>query len=394
MFNSIFSHTNFYQLCFLSGPQIDLVWLVILRHSIATYSQLWNNNPMTTSQLTTSTIADFIEWNKKKQLILNPEFQRRNVWTLPAKIFLIDTILRELSLPKFYIRTKLDLSTQKSIREVVDGQQRLTAILEFADDKFVLSSRAGEFKGFKYSTLPTELQENFLKYQLAVELLTNASDTEVLEVFSRLNNYGLVLNSAEKRHAEFQGSFKWAVRNKSKEYSSLWNSYKIISIQQRLRMADDSTIAELYGILLEGVQTGGEGYLNKIYKRYDADIPNQKEIELKLDSVIRVMNESFSDVLQGGLGRRPNFIMFFAAVAHSLFGLPQGALDYLPAVKPIKIDDNSSLSLGRLNDVLLDSDGISGAGDLTKFKYAASNTTQNIKSRNVRFIAIYSAITE
>src|SRR3546814_1397457 len=76
-----------------------------------------------------------------------------------AKSYLIDTILRQLPMPKVYLRTRVDLESKKSIREVVDGQQRLRAIIEFSDDKFALSKRAGEFAGTRYSTLQTELQE-------------------------------------------------------------------------------------------------------------------------------------------------------------------------------------------------------------------------------------------
>src|SRR3546814_15892 len=104
-------------------------------------------------------IADFLDWHKEKRLVLNPEFQRGSVWTAAAKTYLIDTILRQLPMPKVYLRTRVDLESKKSIREVVDGQQRLRAIIEFSDDKFALSKRAGEFAGTRYSTLQTELQE-------------------------------------------------------------------------------------------------------------------------------------------------------------------------------------------------------------------------------------------
>jgi hypothetical protein len=37
-------------------------------------------------------IADFLDWHSKKLLVLNPEFQRRAVWTTSAKILLVDTV--------------------------------------------------------------------------------------------------------------------------------------------------------------------------------------------------------------------------------------------------------------------------------------------------------------
>ena len=140
-------------------------------------------------------ISDILEWHRAKTLRLNPDFQRRSVWTPAAKVFLIDTILRQLPIPKVYIRTKVDPESQLSYREVVDGQQRLRAVIDFASDKLTLSIRAKEFSGLRYSELDQEDKENFLAYSIGIDQLINASDDDVLEVFSRLNSYTLPLKS-------------------------------------------------------------------------------------------------------------------------------------------------------------------------------------------------------
>ena len=44
----------------------------------------------------------------------------------------------------------MDLVTKMATREVVDGQQRVRAIIDFARDEFALSSRAKEFRGLTY----------------------------------------------------------------------------------------------------------------------------------------------------------------------------------------------------------------------------------------------------
>ena len=161
-------------------------------------------------------VSDFLEWHQKKALILNPDFQRGDVWSPAAKTFLIDTILRKLPIPKVSLRTSVDVVSKKSLREVVDGQQRLRAILNFAEDKVALTKRASEYAGKKYSTLTPEEQEGFLSYAIAVDQLLNASTDDVLEVFARLNSYTVTLNPPEKRHGKYQGEFKWAIRNSCK----------------------------------------------------------------------------------------------------------------------------------------------------------------------------------
>ena len=118
-------------------------------------------------------ISDFLQWFKEKALAPNPYFQRGAVWVPAARVFFIDTILRRLPIPKIYIRTKIDLNTKKSVREIVDGQQRLRTIIDFSEDKLALTKRAGEFSGLKYSTLSDEQKETFLTYAIGVEQLIN-----------------------------------------------------------------------------------------------------------------------------------------------------------------------------------------------------------------------------
>src|SRR2546428_2618250 len=77
-------------------------------------------------------VADFISWQRANTLVLSPEFQRRSVWKPGAKSYLIDTIVRGLPIPIIFIRDRrTDLNSLESVREVVDGQQRLRTVIGF-----------------------------------------------------------------------------------------------------------------------------------------------------------------------------------------------------------------------------------------------------------------------
>jgi uncharacterized protein with ParB-like and HNH nuclease domain len=69
-----------------------------------------------------------------------PEWQREVVWGDSKKQNLIDTILRGWKLPKFYF---LRITENPEGYEVVDGQQRLSAIYEFSDNELLLSESTG-----------------------------------------------------------------------------------------------------------------------------------------------------------------------------------------------------------------------------------------------------------
>jgi uncharacterized protein with ParB-like and HNH nuclease domain len=72
----------------------------------------------------TYSINDFLEWQNNDQLELSPRYQRKAVWSEGAKSYLLDTIIQGKPIPKVFIRQKLNPRTKKSVREVVDGQQR------------------------------------------------------------------------------------------------------------------------------------------------------------------------------------------------------------------------------------------------------------------------------
>jgi hypothetical protein len=329
-------------------------------------------------------IHDFTSWHEKRELVLNPSFQRRSVWDVQAKVLLIDTILRKMPVPKIYMRTKLDTRTKRSIREVVDGQQRLRAILDFANDDLTLTKRAGEFAGLKYSDLDDDLQEQFLSYPLAVDSLLNASDTDVLDVFARLNSYTVSLVAAEKRHAKFQGDFKWAVHNAAKDWRDLWETYKIVTGRDRLRMGDDSLMAEMYGILLDGVTDGGATRIERLYADKDESFPEEDSTRKSLDTVLTYMLDSFGDLVRDtALRRGPQFLMFFGAVAAQTVGIPVGQLRAADVARNGTVDKQGAMGrLGRLVEAL-ESD--EPPRSMERFVEASKGTTQRIATRSVRY---------
>ena len=327
--------------------------------------------------------------------MLNAEFQRRSVWPPAAKAYLIDTVLRGRPMPKIYLRTRTDLRTRRSYREVIDGQQRLKAIEDFANNQFALGSKHdtfGEFAGMTYADLDEEAKGGFLSYQIGVEQLFNASDEEVLDIFHRLNAYGLDVNSQELRHGRYQGAFRSAVAQASRRWAILWDKYKVVGLRARVRMADDELMAQMFGIVLEGVVDGGQPAINKLYKSYDGSLPS--DAANKVDEIIEYILQEFSEILETGLARGPHFLMLFAAVGHALFGIPAGRVaDEMPRRAKDALTDIAAVraNLGTLADVLV-MDVTDVPERLKAFKFASAGSTQRIKSRKERLIPLYRAL--
>ena len=345
-------------------------------------------------------ISDLFGWIKSKELVLSPQFQRADIWTSSAQSYFIDTLLRGLPIPSIYIRLVTDRETKTSYREVVDGQQRLATIVKFIDGKLTLDKRAKEFYGKTYDTLDDEDQERFLAYQMSVEQLFGADDDTVLDIFHRINAYGISLNKQELRHGKFQGGrykgeFRLAVIKGAERWEILWSKYQVVTVRNRVRLLHHELVAQLLGVILDGVTDGGQPKIDKLYERYDAQVPEGAED--RFDQVCDYMVTHFPDVLKTKLGGGPHFMMLFAVVAHALFGIPEGDMGGQNPDLPTR--DTSALSdtSASIANLLALADVFELSGDdvparFASFKVSIAGTTQRIKSRSVRFLTLYRAL--
>ena len=333
------------------------------------------------------TIADFLKWNDDDELILNPKFQRGNVWPPPARSYLIDSLLRGYPIPKILLRTAVDRDSRRTIRDVVDGQQRLRTIIEFAGNRFALGSKASEFRGMRYADLEDEQKDSFLAYKLTCEQLINASDDDVLEVFVRINSYAVPVNEPELRNPRFETEFSDLVKTVTKRIRPIWE-LGVLSDRERVRMMDQSFVAEVLGFWIFGMTDGGESKLTKMYEtlkgRTAEDLPNE-------DAVVAMFLETavIAEEFKGEpLVQRPHLLMMIAAMMYMEGQLPildtEGSLNLrdVPAPEDMLNDFQSAMDqLSALNVAL--------SGEETRYDVVGfldtRTTTHRMKSRQARF---------
>lgn len=271
----------------------------------------------------TYSINDFVEWDAAGQLELNPRFQRRPVWTDKAKSFLIDTILRGKPIPKIFIRQKINVSTKTSTREVVDGQQRLRTILSFIKDGFVVSKRQNPtYGGTLFSQLPEENQAQVLAYELSVDLLINLPDSEVLDIFSRLNSYAVVLNEQEKINANHFGPFKVLADKIGHKYYEYWTNQSVLTPKQIMRMLEVNLVADLLIAMLEGIKSKKQ--VKRYYDLYETTFDYDTDaLEVDFDLVISAIESLYPEGISDSEFHRPHlFYSLFTAIVHRVRGVP------------------------------------------------------------------------
>lgn len=330
-------------------------------------------------------INDFIQWNETDQLVLSPKFQRKEVWSEKAKSYLIDTIIRGKPIPKVFIRQILNAMSRKTVREVVDGQQRLRAILAYMNDGFVISKTHNKkFGGLYFSELSTvdpDIQNELLNYEISVDLLTNISDGDVLDIFARLNSYAVPLNEQEKIHARHFSLFKLMVEDTAHDLHDFWVDNKIISNSKILRMEDVALCSELYIGMLDGIQT--KKSVSKYYEKYEKDDISEvdfQDLKAQFINVIDLISEMFSDNLKNSNFKRIHvFYSLFLTIYHLMYGLKD--IDSPPRIDLTKINRIEN-NLSHVDTLFDDSTEISTEEDeqfITDCRRATTDKTVRIR---------------
>ncbi|MEO5641713.1 MAG: DUF262 domain-containing protein [Bacteroidia bacterium] len=177
----------------------------------------------TPDQTPTMTIKDILALRDNNMLTVNPEYQRGEVWNDNQRKKLIDSVLRNYPLPLIYLHHKKKevAGFQREDFEIIDGQQRISALAKFhkgaiklfdpiSDDKearfpSIIKNQVCPWAHCTFQGLSDELKKKFLDTKLFVIKLETENEDEARDLFIRLQA-GLALNAQEKRDA-WAGSY-------------------------------------------------------------------------------------------------------------------------------------------------------------------------------------------
>ncbi|MEV0672587.1 DUF262 domain-containing protein [Mycobacterium sp. NPDC050441] len=139
----------------------------------------------------------------------DPEYQRRHRWDATRKSRLIESFLMNVPVPPIFL-----YENELARYEVMDGRQRLSALMDFYSDSLVLEGLQHwpELNGRTYKSLPTAIRNGIDRRYLSSIILLNETaaageQAALLKklVFERLNSGGVELSGQETRNAIFDG---------------------------------------------------------------------------------------------------------------------------------------------------------------------------------------------
>jgi len=154
-------------------------------------------------------IRDFLDfWD---EFVVRPPYQRKSVWSRRKQQELLDSLFRRYYVPRIVVR-EVRLSSENTVREIIDGQQRIITANLFLSDQLPLPNSLEdvhpELPGARYSQLPPELRR-FVNRELSysADVVKGIEDPRnpdhqhiATEIFWRLQQ-GESLNYMEIAHA-------------------------------------------------------------------------------------------------------------------------------------------------------------------------------------------------
>ncbi|MFB2898005.1 DUF262 domain-containing protein [Aerosakkonemataceae cyanobacterium BLCC-F50] len=146
-----------------------------------------------------------------KYMNLQPFYQRRARWDIKMQSRLIESFIINIPVPPI-ILYEIDYNTY----EVMDGQQRITAIRDFYTNKFALTGLElwPELNRHKYEQLPAKIRSGLDRRSISSIVIIRESTFDPEEAlflkqktFERLNTGGVDLSQQEVRHCLYYGKF-------------------------------------------------------------------------------------------------------------------------------------------------------------------------------------------
>jgi hypothetical protein len=174
-------------------------------------------------------------------------------------------------------------------REDLEARKVYAALLFLQDGFKISKSHHPDFGGSTFSDLDVGTQREILKYEFVVDLLQDMPDSEVFNVFARINTYSEKLKAQELRNAKWFGDFKSCVYLLAEEFNTFFIGNKILTEKSVMRMAEAEFISDLLLAMQDGIQAGSRTVLDNAYKKYDDAFPSRDTHEGRFREVIEII---------------------------------------------------------------------------------------------------------
>ena len=219
------------------------------------------------------------------QLDVQPDYQRDIVWQPSSQTRFVDSLAKQLPIPSMCI--SLDYKTEK--RQIVDGLQRMSAIIKFlSEPKWRLSNLDDIDKKISNKTvehIESELPAIYSRIENTVipitvircDLSKRSHQEYLFTIFHRLNTGGMKLNNQEIRNCIYSGDFNSMLKGvvDSENFVDLFD----IDISRKYRFSNEELLLRI--LAFSDDYDGYKGPLSKHLNAYMARFRDVNEEQIK-----------------------------------------------------------------------------------------------------------------
>lgn len=204
------------------------------------------------------TVSTLVAQLGDRTIDLQPQYQRRDAWTVQRKSKLIESLVLGLPIPHIVLAERPDV---RGTFLILDGKQRLTTLAQFAgvlpesryngfalrDLPLLENLNGATYNDLLESTRFSEYKHTFLSQPLRTAILRGWKSPELLHIiFHRLNSQVVQLSPQELRQALILGPFMGFLNDYSAESRTMQWLLKLDGPDFRMR--DSEILLRLLGL--------------------------------------------------------------------------------------------------------------------------------------------------
>ncbi|WP_429962054.1 DUF262 domain-containing protein [Enterococcus sp. AZ083] len=340
------------------------------------------------------TVQDISQKFSNELLIVDPSYQRRKVWNPQDKVRLIETILLGLVMPEvFFWSSETDPMTGNTITHIVDGQQRITTIIEFVNNEFSLNERffldddmKNNYAGKYFEDLDTETKINFWNYQIfIINIDRSLQKDDIKNLFYRVNLTNYSLNSQEKLNSTDSKFGDLAIKLSELDF---WKDCRVFSATDAKRMQDVRYCCSIYILANEGiVDQAGDKKINEYYKDYAEEFDEENILREKIEKAMEIISSLRDKSTQNFISKKAQLYTLFCFAFKMVDNKVEFSTDIFQKFKLFVQAYNKfrneyeinfpNASLRELNE------------SIKKYKLASSEGINKVNNRMIRFKTLY-----
>lgn len=271
-----------------------------------------------------SSIFELLKLYNASSINMSPRYQRTGgIWKTKDNQLLIDSIFNGIDLPKFYFHLFPQEGNRRYQYAVIDGKQRILAIVDFYNNKYPLSKEfhfwendnSEDISGLYYKDISEKhpiLAGIFLNFKLSITVIDSDDTDRIDNMFIRINK-GVKVNTAEQRNAH-----GGKLIDKIADACARSNFFQSTLSFKDERKAYQELFLKLFVLEEEGeIVTLGDNYINTVLDQHKNCLDGEQNVIERIYETLEKISTLFGKPER--IFKKNNIILYYWFLKDKLY---------------------------------------------------------------------------